>query len=211
MPAVGAGIAAGAVGGIFSAAGASRANRITREEAALDRRFQERMSSTAVRRRMFDMQQAGINPILAGKFEASSPSGRATGPIQNVGEKFVEGGSKLATTAIQAKQAQSTIALQDAQAGLTNAKSKLTDQQRRAISGVAGVGEMAGDVVEWIKRNISNKDFPAMFERFMRDRAMIGPPRSAKDFGRIKRKKSPLEINIPGDKYDLKKKKKSRK
>lgn len=43
------------------------------KEAATARAFNERMSSTAVQRRMEDMRKGGINPILAGKYDGSSP------------------------------------------------------------------------------------------------------------------------------------------
>ncbi len=93
--------AAGAIGGaLIGRSGQKSTNKASEDEAALNRQFQEDLSNTAVQRRMADMKKAGINPILAAKYDASTPAG-AMANFGNPGAAFTQGFAQVGGTAKQ--------------------------------------------------------------------------------------------------------------
>lgn len=112
----------------IAAVGGAIQNISAGREADKNRRFQERMSSTAAQRSVEDFRKAGLNPALAYERTASTPGG-SVAPVEDVGAKVV-------SSALAAKQMQANVELTKAQTAKVNAESAMlgTDLSLRTTS-----------------------------------------------------------------------------
>ena len=132
--------------GILGYKGQKDTNVASAQQAQQQMAFQERMSNTAVQRRMADLKKAGINPILAGSKEASSPAGQQA----PVGNKMAAALAN-ATSAANIKNIEANTALTDKKAEAIGPLSTIAGEAEKYIQSILDALNLDPDMEQAIQ------------------------------------------------------------
>lgn len=130
----------------FNSAQSEITRKFNASEAQKNRDFQQNMSNTAVSRSMLDLKNAGINPMLAVGYNASTPTGgQASSAAASAGNQIsaIDGAGAAVNTALNATSTSASNKLKQAQSALSSSQNKL---QEALIPGAEGISIITSEL-----------------------------------------------------------------
>lgn len=121
-----------------------------------NRQWQKHMSDTAVQRRMRDMRKGGLNPILAGKYDATTPPGNVPNLINPLSA------GDAAATAKQAMSLDKELDILEASVSAASVKEDVMDFME------GGSGQL-GQLLDMITSGQLAEEMPDMAENIKKD------------------------------------------
>lgn len=117
-----------------------------------NRQFQRKLSNTAIERRMRDMRRSGLNPILAGKFDATTPSGSVLpGAAASASSASSPGGNAAPVEGVARGQRMASMI--GAVSSARQAKASLIQAENAVEQTDANVRKIAAEIEHLDKKN----------------------------------------------------------